>query len=66
MHTLLIMIAARIYPASSLTAVLLETAAIYAASLLIAWLCSFVPVLSYLACGLIRRGSGKNAKERNG
>ena len=65
MHALLILIATRIYPVTSLTAVLLETVAIYAASLLVAWLCSFVPVLSYLACALPRRGREEHYAEES-
>ena len=55
MHHILLLIAARLVSAVSLTSVLLETVAVYAASLLIAWILSRIPVLSYLACGLRRR-----------
>ena len=60
MHHILLLIAGDIAPAVSLRAVLIETAAVYAASLLAAWICSRVPVLSYLACGLrFRKKNGE-------
>ena len=48
---------------SSLTGVLLRTGWIYALALLIAWLCRFVPGLSYLTSGLPRRRIQKQATE---
>ncbi|MBO6010962.1 MAG: acyltransferase [Oscillospiraceae bacterium] len=60
MHNLLLLLSGAFAPVS-LSGVVLKTVVIYAAALIIAWVCRFVPVLSYLACGLPRRrkrGSG--------
>lgn len=55
MHNLLLLLSGAFSPVS-LSGVVLKTVAVYAAALVIAWVCRFVPVLSYLACGLPRRG----------
>ena len=56
MHNLLLLLTGA-SGRTSLTGVLLGTALIWGLALVIAWLCRFVPGLSYLTCGLPRRRS---------
>ena len=60
MHNLILLLSVTFAPVW-LTGVVLKTVAVYVAALIIAWVCRWIPVLSYLACGLPRRKRGSGS-----